>query len=169
MTSERNPCTQAFSWIDFLLQAGPQILKNKDNCAMMCVFLPIGRLFKGLTSEFEQEAAQRLETRKRRDVWCFCFLKLGLEMTWETQDCSLNGGSEICSVSSPTLQSRAISAFICLLQHLFIWLACLYRRAPCLLSLLPVQGCQCHVLCFCGIKNQDRQTLQGKRVRAGVN
>lgn len=111
-------------------------------------------LFKDLASEFEREVAQRLETRK---VWfgvCFCFLKLGLEMTWGTQECSLNSGSEICSVSSPTFQSRAISAFICLFRHLFIWLACLYLRAPCLLSLLPVRGCQCRVLCYRGIKTR---------------
>lgn len=82
MTSERNPCTQAFPWIYFSLQDGPQILKNKELCKDTCVFLPIWGLmslgtcglFKDLTSEFEREAAQRLETRKKRDVWCLLLL-----------------------------------------------------------------------------------------------
>lgn len=95
---------------------------------------------------------------------CVCVLKLGFKMTRETQKCSLNRGSEICCVSSPTLQSWAASPFICLLQHLFICLACLYLCAPALVVAGAMLPC-CALVYY---QNQDRRALQGEGMRTGV-
>lgn len=126
-------------------------------------------LFKDLTSEFEREAAQRGETRKRRDVCCL----LLLFEAW-LQDDTRNSGVFIEQrirdlfrlFSHPPIPSHldfhlSASAPVHLTR---------LSIPPCTVSALVAAGARLPVLCFVVLwyQNQDRQTLQGKRMRAGV-